>query len=182
MTTTPVAVEETAPIVSEAGSRRATELALHSEEVSRELAGRRHEVIGVGSGAADRSAHHPIVIIYDYTENLAVEAVVDLAAGRVAEVRRRRYQPQLTTAEERRAVELVRQDGRLGAYESDLDSGSGIVVDEVDFRSPRHGHRMVDLRFGPMTERLPRAFAVVDLTDQDVVRCGPVPAADGGAS
>ncbi|WP_371483456.1 hypothetical protein [Kitasatospora sp. NBC_00315] len=182
MTTTPVAVQSSEPIVDEAGSRRAAELALQSEDVTRELTERRYEVIGVGSAATGRDAEYPLVIIYDYTENLAVEVAVDLDAGAVREVRRRRYQPQLSASEERRAIELVRQDGRLSAHGSDLESGSGILVEDVDFRSPRHGHRLLDLRFGPRTRRLPSAFAVVDLTDRDVVRAGPVPGAHGGAS
>ncbi|MEU3502910.1 hypothetical protein ABZ726_19855, partial [Streptomyces hundungensis] len=182
VTTTPVTVQETESVIDEAGSRTAAELALQSEDVSRELAGRRYEVICVGSEAIDRDTHYPLVIIFDYTENVAVEARVDIDAGRVLEVRRRRYQPQLSVTEERRAIELVRQDGRLAAHETDLESGAGILVEDVDFRSPRYGHRLVDLRFGPKTKRLPTAFAIVDLTDPGVVRAGPVPSADGGAS
>ncbi len=182
VTTTPVTVQDAEPIIDEAGSRRAVELALRSEDVSGELAGRRHEVIGVGSEAADRETQYPLVIIFDYTENVAVEAAVDLGTGRVREVRRRRYQPQLSASEERQAIELVRQGGRLSEYEDQLGSGAGILVEDVDFRSPRHGHRLVDLRFGPRTRRLPIAFAVVDLTDRDVVRAGPVPDVHGGVS
>ncbi|GAA2753158.1 hypothetical protein [Kitasatospora cinereorecta] len=182
VTTSPVAVQESSPAVDEEAARRAAELALASEDVNGHLAGRRHQLIGVGSAADNREVEYPLVVVYDYTENVVLEVGVDLQTGRVRGVARRHYQPVLSAEEERQAVELVREDGRLADHVGDPAAGAGLIVEDVNIRSPRYRHRLVDLRFGPRTRRLPAAYAIVDLTDRDVVSAGPVPQFQEGPS
>jgi hypothetical protein len=50
-----------------------------------------------------------------------------------------------------------------------------LVVEEMNFRDPCFGHRLVDLRFGPAHRRVPVAFAIVDLTNRDVIKTGLLP-------
>ncbi|MEU8548103.1 hypothetical protein AB0C81_14080 [Streptomyces roseoverticillatus] len=173
--TTPVEFEQTEPTLTAERSQRAIEVALASETVGRELAGKRCEVLGVGTAATERDTEYPLVIIFNYTDGVVVEALVDLTDARVLKVRTANSQPPLADSERSQALDLVRQDSWLADSGIDIDTGMGLIVEEVNFRSPRHGHRLVDLRFGPRDRRLPTAFAIVDLTDQDVVTTGPVP-------
>ena len=118
---------------------------------------------GVGTRALDRLTDYPLVIIYNYTDDVVVEVMIDPVRRAVHEVSVARYQPPLTDSEQSEALEMVRDDGRLGEAGIDVDTGVGLMVEDVNFRSPRYGHRLVDLRFGPATRYLPTAFAIVDL-------------------
>jgi hypothetical protein len=106
---------------------------------------------------------------------VVVEAVIDPVRRAVLEVSEKRYQPLLSDAEQSQALDLVRDDGRLTEAGIDIATGVGLIVEDVNFRSPRYGHRLVDLRFGPANRYLPTAFAIVDLSDRDVVRTGLLP-------
>ncbi|GAA4991166.1 hypothetical protein [Kitasatospora paranensis] len=173
--TTPVEFEPMESNLADDGRRRAVEVALASEAVDRELTGKRCDVLGVGSAATGRDSEHPLVTMYNYTDGQVVEALVDLDAARVLEVSTADRQPPLAAAERSQALELLRGADGLVDPDIDLGTGMGLIVEEVDFRSPRYGHRLVDLRFGPRDRRLPIAFAVVDLTDQAVVTAGRIP-------
>jgi hypothetical protein len=115
------------------------------------------------------------VIIYNYTDDVVVEAMIDPVRRAVHEVSVERYQPLLTPSEQSQALEMVRDDGRLTEAGIDVATGVGLIVEDVNFRSPRYGHRLVDLRFGPANRYLPTAFAIVDLSGREVVRTGLVP-------
>ena len=173
--TKPVVIEQRAPTFTDDNARRATELALASDRVRRELEGKRYEVMSVGMRALDRRTEHPVVVIYKYTDGITLEVMIDLAGAAVIDVKSARYQPTLTDPELRRALDLIRQDGRIARACIDVDTGVGLIVEDENFRSPRYGHRLVDLRFGPANRRLPTAFAIVDLTSEDVVRLGTIP-------
>lgn len=174
---------DTTPVVSEPGTVRLTEddaqqavdLALNSDSVVRGLDGKRYEIMGVRLKSLNRQTEHPLVVIYNYTDNVVVEALVDPAAQTVSEVTSEHYQPPLAPSEESLALEIVRRDGRLPKDGVDVDTGAGLIVEDVNIRSPRHGHRLVDLRFGPPDRRIPTAFAIVDLSSQDIVKVGLIP-------
>ncbi|MCU7820541.1 hypothetical protein [Kitasatospora sp. DSM 101779] len=151
---------------------RAAELALADPEVRRTVERGRHRVLGVYTAVAGRHRTHPLVVVYDYADGVAVEVTVDLAAGRVLEVATGRHPPALAEEEQRRARDLVRDSRLLAAAGVDIDSGAGQVLAEVDLHSPRYRHRLVDLRFGPADRRLPSAFAIVDLSDESVLTTG----------
>lgn len=173
--TTPVEFEQIEPAINGETIQRAAEMALASERVGRELVGKRYEVLGVGTAATERDTEYPLVTIFNYTDGVAVEALVDLDFERVLDVRTENHQPPLADSEHRQCLELVHRQSTLAESGVDVDTGMGLIVEEVNFRSPRHGHRLVDLRFGPRDRRLPIAFAIVDLTDQDVVAAGRIP-------
>jgi hypothetical protein len=164
--TIPVEFEPADPALSEEDIRRAIEEA--SAVAARELDGKRYELMHVRLFSDDRTTHRPLVVYYDYTDDLVLEVL--LIEGPA--LKWSRYQPPLTAAEQRLALELVERDGRLT---DDLDTGAGIIVEDVDITSPRYGHRLVDLRFGPLDRRIPTAFAIVDLSTQDIVEIGRIP-------
>jgi hypothetical protein len=171
----PVYFEQLEPTLTKDRARQATELALASERLRRDLEGKRYEIMGVGMRSLDRRTEYPLVVIYNYTNDIVLEAMVDLTGRTVLEVKTERYQPPLAAVELSRALDLLSQDGRLHRRGIDVNTGTGIVVEEENFRSPRHGHRLVDLRFGPEDRRLPTAWAIVDLTSQEVVKTGIFP-------
>jgi hypothetical protein len=170
--THPVDFEEREPTLTEEGSQTAVELALSSERVTRELEGKRYEVMGVGLRSLDKDTEYPLVVVYNYTDDVVLEAMLDMDERALLEVRSERYPPPLAASEESQAIEMVRQDGRLSEAGIDVDTGTGLVVEEANFRSPRYGHRLVDLRFGPPDRRAPLAYAIVDLSGQEVIRAG----------
>lgn len=167
--------EQRDSMITEEHAGQAVELALVSEDVIAELQGKRYEIMGVGTKSLDRDTDHPLVVIYNYTDDVVLEASVDLDGTTLLDVTLERYQPPLAASEEGQARDLVRQDGRLADTGTDVATGRGIVVDDENFRSPRYRHRLVDLRFGPEDRRLPTAWAIVDLTDQEVVKTGIIP-------
>jgi hypothetical protein len=170
-----VYVESREVALTEDVARRAVDMALTADGVVRELDGKRYAIMSVGLKSLDRQTEYPWVILYDYTDDRVVEATVDVAGGKVLDVTAARYQPPLTSSEQSHAIELVRRNGQLAAAGIAVETGAGLIVEEVNFRSPRYGHRLVDLRFGPEDRRAPTAFAIVDLSAQDVVSTGLAP-------
>jgi hypothetical protein len=171
----PVDFEPVEPRITDESRRQAVDLALASDRVTRKLEGKRYQVLEIGTHSLDRQTDYPLVIIYNYTDDVVVEATVDLIRRALYEVSEKRYQPPLAAAEQSEALDMVRDDGRLAVAGIDVATGVGLIVEDVNFRSPRYGHRLVDLRFGPADRYLPTAFAIVDLSDQEVVRAGLVP-------
>jgi hypothetical protein len=172
--TRPVDFEPLEPRITDESLRQAVDYALASDRVTRKLEGKRYQVLEIGTRSLDRQTEYPLVIIYNYTDDLVVEATIDPIRGTVFEVNEERYQPPLTASEQSQALEMVRDDGRLSEADIDVATGVGLIVEDVDFRSPRCGHRLVDLRFGPANQYLPTAVAIVDLSGREVVRTGLV--------
>jgi hypothetical protein len=170
--TRPVDVEALEPRITDETRRQAVDSALATDRVTGRLDGKRYEVLEVGTQARDRQTDYSLVIIYNYSDDVVVEAVIDPVRRAVLEASEKRYQPLLADAEQSRALDMVRDDGRLPEAGIDVGTGVGLIVEDVNFRSPRYGHRLVDLRFGPADRYLPTAFAIVDLSDREVVRIG----------
>jgi hypothetical protein len=160
---------------SEPMAARASAVALESVRVAGLLDGKRHAVLGVGMRSLDRSREVPVVTIYNYTDDLALEVLIDVDAREVLAVSAASAVPALAAAEQSRALDIVRRDGRLTESGVDVDTGTGIILEEVNFGDPRHGHRLVDLRFRPRQHRVPPAFAVVDLSAEELVTVGVLP-------
>ncbi|GAA1786739.1 hypothetical protein [Actinomadura chokoriensis] len=152
--------------------QKAVDLALESDRVTRKLEGKRHQVLDVGTRSMDRETELPLVGIYNYTDDVVVEVTIDPMRRAVIEVAEKSYQPALTESEQKQAVEIVRDDGRLAAAGIDVSTGVGLIVEDEDAGSPRHGHRLVDLRFGPADRYVPTAFAIVDLSAQEIAEAG----------
>jgi hypothetical protein len=171
--TTPVHFEERDVTAIDAARKIAPEIALAAPRVRELLEGKRHEVISVGTRAMEDDCEHPVVVIYNYSDDNVIEVLVDATAQSIVGINVSADSgPPMSAAEEERAKELVRRDGFLADNGIDVGTGAGLVVEEVDFRSPRYRHRLIDLRFGPLDRRLPTAFAIVDLSAADVVKTG----------
>ncbi|QOD02659.1 hypothetical protein [Pseudarthrobacter sp. BIM B-2242] len=172
---TPVDVEYLEPRISDESRREAADVALASEAVASNLRDKRYEVLEIGTRSLDRETDFPLVIIYDYTDDVVVEAMVDPARKAVLDVSVKRYQPPVTDAEHREALAILRAENPLSDAGIDLDPAVSLIVEDVNFQSPRFGHRVVDLRFGPADRYVPTAFAIVDLSNREVVKTGLIP-------
>ena len=135
-----------------------------STELAERLGDKRREVLAVTQRSDDRDNDYPVVVVYDYTDDLVHEVAVDVDSRTVRNVTTGQSMPALSSREEQRAIELVRTDGRLAERGIDVSTGSGIIIEETNFHDPAHGHRLVDLRFGPEDTRYPTAYAIVDLS------------------
>ncbi|MER7544099.1 hypothetical protein [Actinomadura sp.] len=169
---TPVEFETLEPRIPDESRHRAADLALASERVAAKLRDKRYEILDIGTRAKDRETDHPLVIIYDYTDDAVVEVEVDPVRRAVQDVRVERYQPPVTDSELSDALDLVREHGVLSEAGIDIATGVGLIVEDVNAQSPRHGHRLVDVRFGPADRYVPTAFAIVDLSAREVVKAG----------
>lgn len=170
----PVDYEVVQPRVTDESRRMAAELVLESDRVMRRLQDKRYAVLEIGTRTVDRETERPVVVIYNYTDDLVVEATIDPMRRAVSEVSEEHYQPPLADAELNEALDIVASDAALGESGVDVATGVGLIVEEVNFRSPRYRHRLVDLRFGPPTHYLPVAFAIVDLSARDIVATGTI--------
>jgi hypothetical protein len=162
------------PGVKEKTLERARRTAESDSAVMHAL-GQRSEFIGAGI-LDQKGANRPDlrVVWYSYDTNQTVEAIVDDGGAILREVRVSSSQPPLTYEEEQRANEIVTASKQLPLAEN----GRGIIVGVADPKSPRSSHRQVDLRFDPKGTRLPRWWAVVDLTANELVEAGEVPGGD----
>ncbi|MFX0579370.1 hypothetical protein [Nocardia nepalensis] len=173
---TPVQFDEHDMRAFDDAAAAAPEIALAATDVGELLNGKRYAVLSVGTRALADDSEHSVVVIYNYSDDTVVEAITDTTERNVVSVTTSTTsQPPVSAAEEQRAIELARQVGLLADNGIDVDTGAGLIVEEVDSRSPRYGHRLVDLRFGPADRRLPTAFAIVDLSAEEIVESGLVP-------
>ncbi|HEU4712578.1 MAG TPA: hypothetical protein VFS76_13480 [Pyrinomonadaceae bacterium] len=134
--------------------------------------GHRWEFIGVGTVVYKKRDRPDLrVVWYAYDTDQTVEVVVHDGGTKIRKVRIDSSQPPLTDGEQARANELVAAIGRLpGACD-----GKGLIVEETDPGSPRYGHRLVDLCFNPDNTRLPRWWALVDLSTNELIDAGDIP-------
>jgi hypothetical protein len=171
--TKPVHFEKRDLAAVDAARKIAPEIALTAARVCELLEGKRYEVISVGTRAMADDCEHPVVVIYNYSDDSVIEVLVDATARSIAGIGvSADSRPPMSASEEERAKELVRRDGFLADNGIDIGTGAGLIVEEVNCRSPRYRHRLIDLRFGPLDRRLPTAFAIVDLSAEDVVKTG----------
>jgi hypothetical protein len=179
--TSPVDFESLEPRITDESRQQAVDVALASDRTAGKLEGKRYEVLEVGTRSLDRQTDYPLVIIYNYTDDVVIEVTIDQVRRAVHDVTVERYQPALTASEQSQALEMVRDDGRLPEADIDITTGVGLIVEDVDIRCPRYGHRLVDLRFGPENRYLPTAFAIVDLSNREVARTGLLPQEEGSS-
>ncbi|MFB8279506.1 hypothetical protein [Nocardia colli] len=173
--TTPVHSPERDLRAADEAAAAAPEIALGLPGIADLLDGKRYEIISVGTRFLDRDTEYPVVVVYNYDDDIVVEVIVDVATRSLVEVHTTQNQPAVSAAEEARAIDLVRRDGRLAEQGIDVGTGAGLIVEDVNFHSSRYGHRLVDLRFGPADRRVPTAFAIVDLSAEDVAEVGLIP-------
>jgi hypothetical protein len=75
--TRPVDVEALEPRITDETRRQAVDSALATDRVTGRLDGKRYEVLEVGTQARDRQTDYSLVIIYNYSDDVVVEAVID---------------------------------------------------------------------------------------------------------
>jgi VCPO second helical-bundle domain len=165
-------------------AQRAEQVALASPEVRRLLAEKRYIAIGASlmdegdekpEGEARAQAGTLIFMIYNYTDNMAIQVTLDRNAQSVIRAVERFPDPcPPRSVEIDQAVTLARQDHRLAEHLTEDMEGTAIMVTMADPAHPLYRHRLFDVRFGYSDERLPRQMALVDLSDERVVRAGPV--------
>jgi hypothetical protein len=134
--------------------------------------GHRWEFIGVGIVYHKKRRRSELrVVWYVYDTDQTVEAITDDKGAYVRDVRVNFRQPAFTDREQARANELVAASGRLPRTRD----GRGLPVEDTDRLSPRYGHRLVHLRFNPDGTCIPRWWALVDLSRDELVDAGDVP-------
>jgi hypothetical protein len=121
-----------------------------------------------------------VYVLYDYTDNFAIEVSLDKDATNIIDVAKYRYQPAPLEEEIERAIALAREDQRLKGKLTDELEGMAILVSPVDPSNPYFSHRQFDVRFGCPDERLPRYNALVDLSLELVLRVGLTCVEKGG--
>jgi hypothetical protein len=155
---------------------RAAEVALANDQVAGALGQGAHQVIGTSTvprGDKDAAEYALLFVAYSYSENRAVEVLLDPGSLEVLDVRTAESQPAPVDEEIERAVALARGDGRLEQHVADL-RGVALLAAPSDPLDARANHRCFDVRFGEEDERLPRYWALVDLSADEVLRAGSV--------
>ena len=134
----------------------------------------RHAELGIGRlDAMEPGAGRVILAYYNYDEDVVVEVTLEQGGLEVASVEKLRYRPPLSEAEATRAADLARGDPRIaGELTDDLDAQ--LLVAEPSPDEPGWHHRLVDVRFGRGDERLPRLYALIDLSAETVIDAGRV--------
>jgi len=146
--------------------------ALATTELRERLMRTRWTLVG-GAVRADakEGEGHLLVVVYDYTHDVAVEARVDPATGKLLNVSEAVYQPPSADAEIAKATELAQADQRITAHVPDL-TVMAIPLDPEASGVAGSNHRVIEILFGCPQERLPRYRAVVDLSAERVVWAG----------
>jgi hypothetical protein len=182
-------VEELEPFVSEPLENQQIQLAaervqqaqataLDADDVRQALNDKRYVAIGT-SLIKDRKANTTSLmsVFYNYDDNLAVEVSLDEDAQEVTAVAEERYQPAPTQEEINQAIALARGHDNL-ASESLVENGdlegTAILVSPEDPMDPNYNHRQFDVRLVHPNERLPRYWALVDLSTETVLKAGSV--------
>jgi hypothetical protein len=166
-------------------AQHAEAVALASPDVKRLLAGKRYIPIGATlmdegdekpEGEARAQAGTLIFMIYNYTDNVPVQVILDRDARGVRSVAEQVMGPACPAPprEIETAIALAREDQRLAERLTEDMEGTAIMVTVEDPAHPLYRHRLLDVRFGYPDERLPRHMALVDLSTERVVRAGPV--------
>lgn len=157
-------------------SEEALAAALSNDQVTQVLGDGPRQVIGtslVAQGEKGDERDAILFVAYDYTDDHAVEVLLSADSLDVLDVTRRRAQPAPVQEEIDRAVALASADPRLAQHVAEL-IGNAILTTPPDPLDPNYNHRQFDVRFGRSDERLPRYWALVDLSSQAVLRAGSV--------
>jgi hypothetical protein len=152
---------------------RVVEFVLESTEVSDRLADRRHRIVGADFYPVDMDAEAALqplrmgeVAIYDYEADVLLSAIVDLRASTVERVvEYERVQPLATEEDRDEAIELAR------AYLEELEATVSSLHVSLPEDHPRHGHRILEVVFGPGGDRGDDPFTsvFVDLSVREIV-------------
>lgn len=130
----------------------------------------------ISFGCCRQMANMTRLIYYSYSQNVAVEVLVK-EMGVLSVARREGYQPPEGQEDVQRGIELAKADPRLVGKVEQLQ-GHGLLMqpDRGFFRNdPGYGHRTIWITFSQGQDGDPKYWAVVDLTDDQVLEAGEEP-------
>jgi len=147
-----------------------------AHERLRRMRGGRFTEIGAGlRGKREADERLTVLhVVWDHEARVSIETTLDAETLEILDVVESTDQPAPTQEEIDRAVAIATADQRLAREAEGADGlvGMALLVSPVDPQDPLFGHRILDVRFICPEERLPRASALVDLTDETVLRVG----------
>lgn len=150
--------------------------------VVRNLLGTRYALISMtvtdaghrmSQGCCTSSPSKTRLTFYSYSNNLTVD--VEMKGDTVANVQRREgYLPMEGGEEIQEAIALARKDTRIGGALPGLE-GHAILMqpgDGIFWNDPGYGHRVFWVTFSQGRTGNPQYWAVVDLSEQKVLKAG----------
>lgn len=150
--------------------------------VVRNLLGTRYALISMtvtdaghrmSQGCCTSSPSKTRLTFYSYSNNLTVD--VEMKGDTVANVQRREgYLPMEGGEEIQEAIALARKDTRIGSALPGLE-GHAILMqpgDGIFWNDPGYGHRVFWVTFSQGRTGNPQYWAVVDLSEQKVLKAG----------
>lgn len=143
-----------------------------ADERVQQLLGKRFHAIGVSylESHDKRAQFELLFVFYNYLNNFVVEVLLDQEGKEIKSVTQSNYQPAPTNAEIEQVIKLARQDQRLSKLLKDDMEGSAILVIPRKNGDDGFSHRVFDVRFGYRDRRLSEYSALVDLSDEKVLR------------
>lgn len=153
---------------------RVVEFALEQPAVADRLENRRHQVIGADFYPVDMAAEDTLqplrkgeVAVYDYQADVLLSVIIDLQESTVDRLEEYgSVQPVATPDEEEAAIDLARE------YLASLDARVSPLHVSLPEDHPRHGHRILEVEFGPATDQQsgPSTAVFVDLSFREILR------------
>lgn len=148
------------------------------ERVQRLQEGRFVEIGAALRGKPEADERRTVVhVVWDHAARAAVQTTLDADTLEILDVTESTDQPAPTSEEIEQAVAMAARSERLPREVEGL-VGLALLISPIDPEDPLFGHRVFDVRFFSPDERLPRAAALVDLTDERVLRVGDPRAAE----
>jgi hypothetical protein len=169
-------------IVTDETLARVREGVLRNERLQRLLTDKRY----IALGASLREDKNPdsssliLFILYSYSENKVIEVTLDRSSLEITDISTARYQPSPVQEEINQAIAIARLHEKLADQLTDDLIGMAILVTEDDPQNPLHNHRLFDIRFGCPDQRLPKYWALVDLSTEKVIGAGSLNERCGG--
>jgi hypothetical protein len=113
-------------------------------------------------------------VIYNYTDNITIEVYHDIDLEKIIKIEQSHYQPAPTQEEIKQAIEIAKMDNFIKDKISDDMNSGAILVGDIDKDSEYYNHRILDVRFGHIHERLPSYQALIDISTKNVIRSGSI--------
>jgi hypothetical protein len=159
----------------------ARDAVLANEQVRHLLQHKRYAVVGMdllNVPSNDKITHTlSRLIIYNYTDDLALDVRVDLHNLQIISVAQLRYQPPLSFKELDHAIQLAKEDDRMSGWLTAELRATGILVTQPENNQDRQ-HREVLVLFASPNERSSQYWALVDLSNDTSRKVGQVAETD----
>ena len=134
------------------------------------------DYIVIGSSKIDRKSDtdnpYLVSIIYNYTDNITIEVYHDINLENIMKIDKLYYQPAPTKEEIKQAIEMAKMDNFLQDKISNEMEGGALLVSSINRDDEYYNHRLLDVRFRYIHERLPLYQSLVDLSTKTVIKSG----------